>query len=161
MDSALWHQDRRRARLFPHVYGVIQRLDGEPGGVEQEHPGHRCAGAGTGNQVPFTLVSFYSDNGSELLTWALYEYLTGRRVKVPFTRSRAYLMNDNAHCEQKNHTTVGHLFGHNRIGGVDEQFVRPGVVPAPEPFPPDDESPEPQQTGEQNGARLWPGANPV
>ena len=39
-------------------------------------------------QVPFALKSFHSDNGSEFLNWPLYEYLTGRPLKVPWTRSR-------------------------------------------------------------------------
>jgi len=29
-------------------------------------------------QVPFTMTSFHSDNGSEFLNWPRYEYLTGR-----------------------------------------------------------------------------------
>src|SRR5450631_1777845 len=52
---------------------------------------------------------------SEFLNWALYEHLTGRKMKVPFTRSRAYRKNDNAHCEQKNWTHVRQLFGHERF----------------------------------------------
>ena len=34
---------------------------------------------------------------------------------MPFTRSRAYRKNDNAHCEQKNWTHVRQLFGHDRF----------------------------------------------
>jgi hypothetical protein len=66
-------------------------------------------------QAPFTLKSFHADNGSEFLNWALYEHLTGRPLKVLFTRSRAYRKNDNAHCEQKNYTFVRQLFGHQRL----------------------------------------------
>ncbi len=66
--------------------------------------------------VPFRRVSFHSDNGGEFLNWPLYEYLTGRRAKVPFTRSRAYRKNDNAHCEQKNWTHVRQLLGYERFG---------------------------------------------
>lgn len=65
--------------------------------------------------APFPLKNFHTDNGSEFLNWALYEHLTGRRLKVPFTRSRAYRKNDNAHCEQKNWTHVRQLFGHDRF----------------------------------------------
>jgi hypothetical protein len=36
-------------------------------------------------------------------------------VKLPWTRSRAYRKNDNAHCEQKNWTQVRQLFGHERF----------------------------------------------
>lgn len=66
-------------------------------------------------KVPFDLTSFHSDNGSEFLTWALYEHLTGRPLKLPWTRSRAYRKNDNAHCEQKNWTHVRELLGYERF----------------------------------------------
>lgn len=67
-------------------------------------------------KVPFVMKSFHSDNGSEFLNWPLYEYLTGRPLKVPWTRSRAYRKNDNAHCEQKNWTHVRQLLGYERFG---------------------------------------------
>ena len=66
-------------------------------------------------KAPFEMKTFHTDNGSEFLNWALYEHLTGRKMKVPFTRSRAYRKNDNAHCEQKNWTHVRQLFGHERF----------------------------------------------
>ncbi len=66
--------------------------------------------------VPFRMVSFHSDNGGEFLNWPWYEYLTGRRARVPFTRSRAYRKNDHAHCEQKNWTHVRQLLGYARFG---------------------------------------------
>ena len=66
--------------------------------------------------VPFQMTSFHSDNGSEFLNWPLHEYLTGRPLKVPWTRSRAYRKNDNAHCEQKNWTHVRQLLGYERFG---------------------------------------------
>jgi hypothetical protein len=66
--------------------------------------------------VPFKMTSFHSDNGSEFLNWPLHEYLTGRPLKVPWTRSRAYRKNDNAHCEQKNWTHVRQLLGYGRFG---------------------------------------------
>jgi hypothetical protein len=66
--------------------------------------------------VPFKMTSFHSDNGSEFLNWPLHEYLTGRPLKVPWTRSRAYRKNDNAHCEQKNWTHVRQLLGYERFG---------------------------------------------
>ena len=66
--------------------------------------------------VPFKMTSFHSDNGSEFLNWPLHEHLTGRPLKVPWTRSRAYRKNDNAHCEQKNWTHVRQLLGYERFG---------------------------------------------
>ena len=72
-------------------------------------------------KVPFKMKQFHSDNGSEFLNWALHRHLTGRAVKMPWTRSRAYRKNDNAHCEQKNWTHVRQLFGH-------ERFAHPELV---------------------------------
>ena len=65
--------------------------------------------------VPFTMKDFHTDNGGEFLNWALHKHLTGRAVPTPWTRSRAYRKNDNAHCEQKNWTHVRQLFGHERF----------------------------------------------
>jgi hypothetical protein len=66
--------------------------------------------------VPYAMKDFHTDNGGEFLNWALHRHLTGRSVKLPWTRSRAYRKNDNAHCEQKNWTHVRQLFGHERFG---------------------------------------------
>jgi transposase InsO family protein len=63
--------------------------------------------------LPFAVKSFHSDNGSEFLNWSLHRHLHERGV--PFTRSRAYRKNDNAHVEQKNWTHVRQLFGHDRL----------------------------------------------
>jgi hypothetical protein len=65
--------------------------------------------------VPYVMTDFHTDNGGEFLNWALHRHLTGRAVKLPWTRSRAYRKNDNAHCEQKNWTHVRQLFGHDRF----------------------------------------------
>jgi len=73
------------------------------------------------DQVPFKMKNFHTDNGSEFLNWALHTHLRGRPVKLPWTRSRAYRKNDNAHCEQKNWTHVRQLFGH-------ECFEHPELV---------------------------------
>jgi hypothetical protein len=65
--------------------------------------------------VPYEMKDFHTDNGGEFLNWALHKHLTGRAAKMPWTRSRAYRKNDNAHCEQKNWTHVRQLFGHDRF----------------------------------------------
>jgi hypothetical protein len=65
--------------------------------------------------VPYGMKDFHTDNGGEFLNWALHKHLTGRDVRMPWTRSRAYRKNDNAHCEQKNWTHVRQLFGHDRF----------------------------------------------
>ena len=66
--------------------------------------------------VPYPMRDFHTDNGGEFLNWALHRHLNGRATKLPWTRSRAYRKNDNAHCEQKNWTHVRQLFGHERFG---------------------------------------------
>jgi hypothetical protein len=66
--------------------------------------------------VPYAMKDFHTDNGGEFLNWALHRHLTGRAARLPWTRSRAYRKNDNAHCEQKNWTHVRQLFGHDRFG---------------------------------------------
>lgn len=71
--------------------------------------------------VPYAMKDFHTDSGGEFLNWALHRHLTGKAVKTPWTRSRAYRKNDNAHCEQKNWTHVRQLFGH-------ERFAHPELV---------------------------------
>lgn len=66
--------------------------------------------------LPFPLLGFDCDNGSEFLNWHLYRYLTHQRKKpVHFTRSRAYHKNDNAHVENKNWTHVRQFLGYERF----------------------------------------------
>jgi len=69
--------------------------------------------------VPYAMKDFHTDNGGEFLNWALHRHLTGRAARMPWTRSRAYRKNDNAHCEQKNWTHVRQLFGHERFGHAE------------------------------------------
>jgi len=66
--------------------------------------------------VPYVMKDFHTDNGGEFLNWALHRHLSVRPAKMPWTRSRAYRKNDNAHCEQKNWTHVRQLMGHERFG---------------------------------------------
>ncbi len=69
--------------------------------------------------VPYEMKDFHTDNGGEFLNWALHRHLTGRPAPTPWTRSRAYRKNDDAHCEQKNWTHVRQLFGHERFGHAE------------------------------------------
>lgn len=67
-------------------------------------------------RLPFALQGFDCDNGSEFLNYHLVRYFTERPEKpVPFTRSRPYHKNDNAHVEQKNWSHVRQLFGYDRF----------------------------------------------
>ena len=65
--------------------------------------------------LPFALLGFDCDNGSEFLNHHLWRYFTERREPVQFTRSRPYHKNDNAHVEQKNWTHVRCLLGYGRL----------------------------------------------
>lgn len=65
--------------------------------------------------LPFQIVGFDCDNGSEFLNYHLMRYFVERDKAVQFTRSRPYRKNDNAHVEQKNWTHVRHLFGYDRF----------------------------------------------
>jgi hypothetical protein len=51
--------------------------------------------------LPFTLLGFDCDNGSEFLNHHLLRHFTGRTKPVAFTRSRAYHKDDNAHIESR------------------------------------------------------------
>jgi len=72
--------------------------------------------------LPFPLLGFDCDNGSEFLNWHLLRHFKEREKPVQFTRSRPYHKDDNAHIEQKNWTQVRQWLGYSR-------FDNPTVVP--------------------------------
>ncbi|HOZ62652.1 MAG TPA: hypothetical protein PK914_11075 [Smithellaceae bacterium] len=72
--------------------------------------------------IPFPLLGFDCDNGSEFLNYHLFRHFRERKSPVCFTRSRAYHKNDNAHIEQKNWTHVRQWLGYQRLDN-------PKVVP--------------------------------
>jgi hypothetical protein len=67
------------------------------------------------DSLPFTLLGFDSDNGSEFLNYHLLRHFTERISPVQFTRSRPYHKDDNAHIEQKNWTHVRQWLGYDRL----------------------------------------------
>lgn len=67
------------------------------------------------NVIPFDLLGFDCDNGSEFLNYHLFRYFKENGKNTQFTRSRPYKKNDNAHVEQKNWAQVLHLFGYDRL----------------------------------------------
>lgn len=71
--------------------------------------------------LPFELLGFDCDNGSEFLNWHLVRHFQERAQPVGFTRSRPYHKDDNGHVEQKNWTHVRQLLGYGR-------FEDPGLV---------------------------------
>lgn len=73
--------------------------------------------------LPFELLGFDSDNGSEFINYHLRDHF-GRRAKpIGFTRSRPYKKNDNAHVEQKNWMWPRQLLGYGRL--EREELVQP------------------------------------
>jgi len=71
--------------------------------------------------LPFELLGFDSDNGSEFLNWHLVKFLQerGERPKVAFTRTRPYRKNDNARVEGKNWTHARQLLGYDRLANPE------------------------------------------
>lgn len=65
--------------------------------------------------LPFPIIAFWSDNGTEFLNEHLWRYFAHRTHPIRFARSRPYKKDDNAHVEQKNWTHVRQLFGYDRI----------------------------------------------
>lgn len=65
--------------------------------------------------LPFPLLGFDCDNGSEFLNHHLLRHFTERPHPIAFTRSRAYHKDDNAHIEQKNWTHVRQWLGYERL----------------------------------------------
>jgi hypothetical protein len=71
------------------------------------------------NTLPFALLGFDCDNGSEFLNWHLMRHFSQRAKPIQFTRSRPYHKDDNAHVEQKNWTHVRLWFGYHRLDKCD------------------------------------------
>jgi hypothetical protein len=65
--------------------------------------------------LPFPLLDFDSDNGSEFLNHHLLRHFTKKKEPIQFTRSRAYHNEDNAHVEQKNWTHVRQWIGYDHL----------------------------------------------
>jgi hypothetical protein len=70
-------------------------------------------------RMPFPMLGFDCDNGSEFLNEVVEAYLLGKKRSVEWTRSRAYKKNDQAHVEQKNFTHVRQLLGYGRFGDLE------------------------------------------
>ena len=70
--------------------------------------------------LPFPILGFDCDNGSEFLNWHLVRHFQDRKKNpVQFTRSRPYQKDDNAHVEQKNWTHVRQWLAYNRFDNPD------------------------------------------
>jgi len=73
--------------------------------------------------LPFEIVGFDFDNGSEWMNWTIIYYWQERRRPVGLTRSRPYHKDDNAHVEQKNWMWPRQLLGYGRLD--QESLVEP------------------------------------
>ena len=67
------------------------------------------------NALPFPIRGVDVDNGSEVLNHHMEEYLTGRKRRPEYTRSREYRKNDNAHIEGRNWTHIRQYLGYERF----------------------------------------------
>lgn len=65
--------------------------------------------------LPFPILGFDCDNGSEFLNHHLWNFWAQRPAPVEFTRSRPYHKDDNAHVEQKNWMWPRQLLGYGRL----------------------------------------------
>jgi len=65
--------------------------------------------------LPFAILGFDFDNGSEWLNWMLIRYRQLRPRPIRLTRSRPYHKDDNAHVEQKNWMWPRQLLGYSRL----------------------------------------------
>jgi hypothetical protein len=70
-------------------------------------------------KLPFQLLGIDSDNGSEFINQALYDFC--QQHKITFTRSRPYRKNDSCFVEQKNYSVVRRAVGYQRYD-TDEQL---------------------------------------
>ncbi len=74
-------------------------------------------------RMPFEMLGFDCDNGSEFLNEILEHYLWGRSKRIDWTRSRPYKKNDQAHVEQKNYTHVRLLLGYGRFSDIELKIL--------------------------------------
>ena len=70
-------------------------------------------------KLPFPIISFNTDNGTEFLNRNLYMHFAEDKL-IEFTRSRPYKKNDNCHVEQKNWTHVRENLGYERYDLIEQ-----------------------------------------
>ncbi len=72
-------------------------------------------------RFPFPIRGLDTDNGTEFITYKLYEYCLGEGIT--FTRSRPWKKNDQCFVEQKNGHVVRRLIGYDRYEGLGPAHV--------------------------------------
>jgi hypothetical protein len=65
--------------------------------------------------LPFELLGFDTDNGSECLHWHLRRHFEERPKAVAFTCSRPFHKNDNSRVEKKKWTRMRQILGNDRM----------------------------------------------
>jgi len=71
-------------------------------------------------RLPFPLLGYDSDSGSEFINYHLYDYSI--QEKITFTRGRSGKKNDNAFVEEKNDSVVRRWVGYGRYN-TEEQVA--------------------------------------
>ena len=69
-------------------------------------------------RLPFPLLGYDSDSGSEFINYHLYAYSI--QEKITFTRGRSGKKNDNAYVEQKNDSIVRRWVGYGRYNTQEQ-----------------------------------------
>jgi hypothetical protein len=106
---------RRHVCQYNRLCWHRNRLDRAACGLGQNHQDVINQIKDIERSLPFPILGFDSDNGSEFLNHHLLRHLTDRKRPIQFTRSRAYKKDDNAHVEQKNWTHVRQWLGYDRL----------------------------------------------
>jgi hypothetical protein len=70
------------------------------------------------SRLPFSVLEFHPDNGSEFFNQHLLRFWHGLTPKPHISRSRPYNKNDNRFVEQKNATLVRSYLGYDRLDTV-------------------------------------------
>ena len=73
------------------------------------------------NRLPFPILGFDSDNGSEFINDELIRYC--EREHITFTRARPYRKNDSCYIEQKNWSVIRRTVGYGRYDTEEELRV--------------------------------------
>jgi transposase InsO family protein len=74
------------------------------------------------HQFPFRILGFHTDNGSEYVNREVCRLL--EKLRVEFTKSRAYRTQDNALVEGKNGAVIRKHMGNQHIGGEHAEAIQ-------------------------------------
>jgi transposase InsO family protein len=74
------------------------------------------------HQFPFRILGFHADNGSEFINYTVARLL--EKLRVEFTKSRAYHTTDNALVEGKNGAIIRKHIGYGHIAGEHAEALQ-------------------------------------